>query len=355
MLQYGYGQWEAVKMAIRRSPNFRFDYFLRSLPTELVGRRCEQLMKAAEREVEQLEKKAREEALNKEQELALDSTNSAEGERGGDLNTQSESGLPPFDLPKFKVAQAQKRINAQKEAESERKELESKVEDIEEQMRKIQERLKYLQEYTRENVTTSTLSDEFPDDLIPNLANRIAKSGAAGILSVANAFSSEHPGQVSKKKICLKIDEIASKEKREEEGDTKPMWYVKDDYAHMLDADTLRHVRKAREEKLQKLEERVVDQHEKGNTEVEPRGDETEHDGAVGPDGSFVLFPSFDGTEPPRECKKAFTHFCNATRKKIKASLDPAFRRDKVRRSVVEIFMNRMLLLLTRSSFSLSD
>ena len=34
--KYGYGQWEAIKFAIRRSSNFRFDYFLKSLPIDAI-------------------------------------------------------------------------------------------------------------------------------------------------------------------------------------------------------------------------------------------------------------------------------------------------------------------------------
>ena len=60
--QFGCGQWGAVKMVIRQNPKFRFDYFLRSLPIDLIGKQCEQLMRAAEKEFEQLEEKAREEA-----------------------------------------------------------------------------------------------------------------------------------------------------------------------------------------------------------------------------------------------------------------------------------------------------
>ena len=36
--------------------------------------------------------------------------------------------------------------------------------------------------------------------------------------------------------------------------------------------------------------------------------------GTVGPDGDIVEFPSFDGMSEPRECKKAFTLFCIASR-----------------------------------------
>jgi hypothetical protein len=39
-------------MAIRRCDRFRFDYFLRSCTADNLGKRCEQLMRAAESELE---------------------------------------------------------------------------------------------------------------------------------------------------------------------------------------------------------------------------------------------------------------------------------------------------------------
>jgi len=57
--------------------------------------------------------------------------------------------------------------------------------------------------------------------------------------------------------------------------------------------------------------------------------------GAPGPDGDMVAFPEYDASEPPRDHKKAFTLFCYATRREVKASLDPASRKNKVRRGVV--------------------
>eukprot|EP00580_Thalassiosira_gravida_P020027 CAMPEP_0201664602 /NCGR_PEP_ID=MMETSP0494-20130426/6012_1 /ASSEMBLY_ACC=CAM_ASM_000839 /TAXON_ID=420259 /ORGANISM="Thalassiosira gravida, Strain GMp14c1" /LENGTH=911 /DNA_ID=CAMNT_0048143393 /DNA_START=1 /DNA_END=2736 /DNA_ORIENTATION=- len=118
--KYGYGQWEAIKFAIRRSSNFRFDYFLKSLPPETIGRRCEQLMKAAEKEVEFMEKQAAEEA--------------------------EEEGrtLPPGEikLPMFKELQAKKRAEALKSRDKERVALEQNVSDIEKQIQQIQRALR---------------------------------------------------------------------------------------------------------------------------------------------------------------------------------------------------------------------
>jgi hypothetical protein len=54
---HGYGAWDRVRDSIRRCEKFRFDYFLQSCSTEALGKRCESLMRAAERELNEMEKK----------------------------------------------------------------------------------------------------------------------------------------------------------------------------------------------------------------------------------------------------------------------------------------------------------
>lgn len=307
-------------MAIRRHPNFRFDYFLRSLPSELIGRRCEQLMKAAEKEVEQLERKAREDAGMITEEEKKEGSD-------GEGNVQMQEPLPPIELPDFRTLRAQRRREAQREEEAKHQELETKVAEIDERVKEIRDRLKVLNEYSRESAPVVNPSAEFPDDLLPELANIVAKSGPSSITSIANRFSTEHPGQASKRKICSKIDSIAIKEKRKSEGDTKVCWYLRPDYEKLLSTETLEYLRLAREERLGKQREKEVAKAEGGEGAEEEDGSEG---GAIGPDGEFVAFPEYDGSEPPKDKKKAFTHFCNGTRRQVKKSLDPAARKDKV-------------------------
>lgn len=51
--------------------------------------------------------------------------------------------------------------------------------------------------------------------------------------------------------------------------------------------------------------------------------------GATGPGGDFVEFPPYDGSEPPKDPKKAFAQFCQRIRKSVKNSLGPEERRNK--------------------------
>ena len=202
-------------MAVRRSPKFRFDYFLRSLPIDLMGKRCEHLMKAAEKEVEHLEKKAREDAG-----LAVEDSS-------------------PVKLPSFRVMQRQRRLHNQAEIEKEKHRLEQRVDEIEAQMKDLQDRLKEL-------------NKDVPDD---HKENR-SKNGAAARRRMRG---SDAPG---------------------------------------------------------------------ADEPTQPEVDESR--GAIGPDGGFVEFPEYDGSDPPKEAKKAFTQFCVSTRKEVKASLSPTERRNKV-------------------------
>lgn len=218
--KYGYGQWQAIRFAIRRHPNFRFDYFLRSLPIDQLKKRCDQLMKAAEKEVEQYENHVRE--------LAGLPSKAPEGEE-----------LPPVVLPKFRELQKQLKLAKKTNVERQQKELEDKVTEIEEEIASLQSRLKEL--------------------------------SGTGLRA---------PNRLSESNVKEELPEVGDKLKEEENA-------------------------------------------------VSETEEDHKASGAVGGDGDFVAFPDYDGSEAPSEWKKPFTHFCNHTRKEIKASLDPEDRKDK--------------------------
>ena len=317
--QYGYGQWEAIKMAIRRSPDFRFDYFLRSLPTDQIGKRCEQLMKFAEKEIEQMVKNANEDTGLEEEKKDNGGKDDCETKRAAIIGT---------NLPSFKTLKAMKRKAAEDEFNNEKRLLENKVEEVENQIEEMQNRLKALNNFSKEmdggGRKTNHLS-EFPDDYLPDLANIVARSGYIGITSIANQFVQAHGQVTSRKQICAKIEDIAKKEKRKDEGDTRAVWHLLPEFTNMLTIETIRYLRKLKESRTESdkevmsLEQAVQEEND----------DEEIPDGAPGPDG-YLPFPMYEGLEEPRECKKAFTHFCNKNRKKVKATLDSEIRRDRV-------------------------
>jgi SWI/SNF-related matrix-associated actin-dependent regulator of chromatin subfamily A member 5 len=54
---HGYGSWDQVRNSIRRCERFRFDFYLQSCSAETLGKRCELLMRSAERELLEIERK----------------------------------------------------------------------------------------------------------------------------------------------------------------------------------------------------------------------------------------------------------------------------------------------------------
>ena len=196
----------------------------------MLGKRCEQLMRAAEKEVEQLERKAREQAG-----LPVDP-----GEDG--------KPLPPIELPEISVMREQMRVSRKKKVEAERHQLAEKAAELEGQMKEVQDRLKALNE---------------------------------------SGFDLGSPTRETSEKVI----EVPASEKEN----------------HRI-----------------ALSEKEAPEESMGETE------QSNDKGATGPDGDFVEFPPYDGTEVPKDPKKAFTHFCLHTRREVKASLDPSERKKKV-------------------------
>lgn len=202
-------------------------------------------MRSAEKEVQELENKAREAAG-----LPV------ENAEGGD-------SLPPIELPDYKVMLEQMRTDKKKRSEAERQQLEEKVAEVTGQMKEIQDRLKVLTDPGLEIAAASPVRSPIrsplhsPDPAIPE------KEADSVVAEKENAFQTA-------------ADET-------EEGDVA----------------------------------------------------QSDENGAPGPpDGKYKEFPAYDGSEPPKECKKAFTHFCQHMRREVKASLDPTERKNKVSKTI---------------------
>jgi hypothetical protein len=54
---HGYGNWDLVRNSVRRCERFRFDFYLQSCSADALGKRCELLMRSAERELNEIERK----------------------------------------------------------------------------------------------------------------------------------------------------------------------------------------------------------------------------------------------------------------------------------------------------------
>jgi hypothetical protein len=279
-------------------------------------------MKAAEKEIEHIMKKVQDGSIITEC-----------GKDGNMMYTGTDNASSrKFSLPSFREMQEARRRQVKGDIEAERKTLEGKVEEIENQIEEIQNRLKLLQKCGDElsGGDTRINPHDFPDELLPDLANLVARNGDLSAMSIANMFIADYGQSVSKKIICSKIEDIANKERRKEEGDLRAVWHILPEYMNLLTVETIRYLRKEKESRLEKKRE-SKDKKQKNENEVVAEDKTLNMTGATGPDGDFVEFPDYDGVDEPRECKKAFTLFCTATRRDVKKSLDPVSRKDKVR------------------------
>jgi len=259
-------------------------------------------MRAAEKEVEAMEKLAIEEAAKE-----------------GRTLTPAE-----IKLPMFQESQAKRRAEQQKKVLEERALLEKNVADFEEQIMQIQKALRDLEgNQTIDTFFKAKASADIPENLVGELANIIARMRSPSLPAITDEFLSKFPGKGSKKSVGQKIEAIGVKEKRGEEGDTAPYWYLRPENEHLLTNATKAHVEDSREGRLaaaaEKCRKRKTDD-EAGLGRI---------NGAIGPGGDFVEFPEYDGREEPHENKKAFTLFCKATRREVKSSLSPLSRKDK--------------------------
>ena len=91
----------------------------------MIGRRCEHLMRAAVKEVEHLERKAREDA-------------------GLPVEAEEGTELPPITLPRFKEMQKQMRSKLLEDRKNQEEALTQKLAELEAQMDEVQSRLKSL-------------------------------------------------------------------------------------------------------------------------------------------------------------------------------------------------------------------
>lgn len=136
------------------------DYFLKSLSAELIARRCEQLMKAAEKEVEQIELLLRQ-------------------ARGLPIEAEDGKELEPISLPKFEELQQELQAAKKEKDAKERKELEEKVNEIETRMQEVQERLRNLNEGISRGSSTMKVEKEKPKETKSSEAQETKQKGGA--------------------------------------------------------------------------------------------------------------------------------------------------------------------------------
>lgn len=234
---FGYGNWDKVKMAIRRCDRFRFDYFLRSCSAENLGKRCEQLMRTAEKENSEFERRraAMDEQHKKEREERL----------ADDLKRDNE------------IAERRRKLH---ELDAKLSEEEGKLQELAETRKAVELRMQMLKGVKAQAAANGVaehsavgrvadaskgaagagagagkgfvarlLSDE---EHLPVLVSIVLKAGADGLAKIVNEFMQRFPGQVSKRQVEMKVQQIAHKEKNESDPG-RPRWALKPECINM--------------------------------------------------------------------------------------------------------------------------
>ena len=262
-------------------------------------------MRAAEKEVELMEKKYLDHSLSE----------SVDDSKEPNIGSEKRRIV---SLPSFQQVQALKRQQEMQDHAAEENALILKVKETENQIETLKKRIKALQESPhRVEINSQKSATVFPEDLLPTLANLVAQSGNVSSTTIAADFCSKHGANISKKLVCAKIDEISRKDKGE--GDRKAVWHLLPEYTKLLTNETKRKLSKAKEDRKD-CQKMTIDQEHHLNP----------NDGALGPEDEFVPFPHYDGIEEPREARKAFTLFCSGTRKDVKKTMDSEAQKDKV-------------------------
>jgi hypothetical protein len=125
-------------------------------------------MRAAEKEVEALERRAREDS-------GLPTEPETEGVE-----------LPPIELPKFRVMEKQRRLKKKAQAEIDRKQLKEKVDEIEIQMRQLQDRLKSLNDPGNNVFNGSTrIPLDTPDEIAASEKENESRNASGDVATIA--------------------------------------------------------------------------------------------------------------------------------------------------------------------------
>jgi len=327
--KYGHGQWEAIRLAIRRCDKFRFSFYIRAMSAESIGKRCEQLMRACEREVEAIQKKTWE------------------------MMTEEErNNLKPADI----VIRSQEEQMAAELADATRKramketEYKNTIKQTDEEIKKLADKQVELQKLDNAEIAAaggieafeklgandgggaavvgmsmgstppkakgvSGQAQQVSEQDLPELLGMIARAEHKGIKVIVEMFTSKFP-LVSKRQAQLKIETVGVREKRI--GDARQVWHIRDEFLHLMNDETNAYIAarpvvmtsattstgKRGGSKRKASKKKVVDEYE----------EDDDYDVSMG---------------PPKDAKKAFTHFCNSTRKDVKASLPEADRKNK--------------------------
>ncbi|CAM9388149.1 unnamed protein product, partial [Laminaria digitata] len=277
--KYGYGNWDQVKAAIRRSDRFRFDYFLRSCSADALGKRCEALMKAAEKEDAEWHKSRQgtergagpggSERVAEEERRRL-----AEKERSHIYKefqgkvTQEIDKLTELHSDKSKLRESLQPDGSASSGAGDGGGGNSNGNDSTKSKTggsgnpgadNVDRQMAYLVAQSQNQTGGSSSSrpqgqaKPVPDCLVGELARFVCQSGSKGIDKIVADFTGVHP-EASKRQVekkiqarfmylfanrCCCVFEIAYKEKRA--GDARDSWYIREGFESLLEEGLGKH------------------------------------------------------------------------------------------------------------------
>lgn len=226
---HGHGNWDLIRSSIRRCERFRFDFYLQSLSSEVIGKRCETLMKSAERELAEIERK-RQAADAASQIPKVRSAVDVNRERLVELEKQIEA-------ESRKLANVRAQLQRNKSAAS----GDSKSTTAGPSSKKpvVSSLFDTADKQVKEQGNTTSGASRVggiqqrpvPDENLPELCRYLIAAGSDGVVKVIEKFVLNNPS-VPKRQVGKKIAEIAIKEKRPE--DTAQVWHIKPEFEHYL-------------------------------------------------------------------------------------------------------------------------
>ena len=233
---HGHGSWNRIRSSLQRSDRFRFDSYLQSCSEDALGKRCELLMRSAERELAEIERKHTDAIVQNKQKDQIDI------DRGKSLtNTQQEIAK--------KIANIRLQMRNLKDPSGSGKSTPgSKAGKTDSVLTKSQPTAKKAKPTLSASVaaggTTTAFSTSkssassvgtnkggkslgIPDSIIPKLCNYVLANATLGLEAFKTGFTSIHP-ELAKRQIEIKIQEIFVKNGKAYE--------FREGYEHLLHA-----------------------------------------------------------------------------------------------------------------------
>merc|ERR1711968_118061 len=238
---HGYGNWDKVRQSITKCDKFKFDYYLNSCSSDAIGKRCETLMRSAERELQERQKKGKGTYTDVFPTLAASFTK--EGNNLLKEITKSVSGTGA-EKKTMQDVYREKLVNLNQQIKEEsarlsalRKELSTKTSGKEGAFTgKTQKKVDGDVDTSSRLIPSAGpggAKRPVPDKCLPELCDFILAAGTDGKEKISYKLLERYP-HISRRQIEETIQKIAVKERRA--GDTKLLWYIKPEFEYLIPA-----------------------------------------------------------------------------------------------------------------------